>query len=86
MEVNFFANLPNFIEEKDSEIKIWCHGGSGGNLFFLVFEQILMGKNGGPPKITDILASVFVNLIKHNCLLLLTLYVLHQSFLTSPEY
>ena len=29
---SFLANIPNFIVEKDSEMKFWCFSGSGGDL------------------------------------------------------
>ena len=50
MEVYFFANIPNFIVEKDYEIKIGCYWGSGGDLFFLGFrKKFLEAKMGVPP-------------------------------------
>ena len=33
-----FANIPNFIIEKDSEVKVMCYWGSGGDLLFSLVQ------------------------------------------------
>ena len=38
-----FANIPNFIKEKESEIKFGCYRGSDGDLFCLGFDNFSSG-------------------------------------------
>ena len=48
----FLVNIPNFIEEKDSEIKIGCYWGSGDDLFFFRFMKFFRGAKMGVPPIS----------------------------------
>ena len=47
---SFFANIPNFVVEKDSEMKIGCNRGSGGDFFFFEFWIFFEGQKLGFPK------------------------------------
>ena len=48
-EIYFFANIPNFVVEKESEIKIGWYWVSGCNLFFITFFRFSQGAKRGVP-------------------------------------